>query len=134
MYQLHSLMLWCLNTSWIIDVFCKFTDEFSHPDHSVTLNCVSFVMFLYKCSVTLKETSWLSQHSLPVMLHVVLSPSLSVLHWDTEEEAVVMETTSPEAVPVHSKESLTWHSRVPTAEEVGKQPVVVFCSNRLSFQ
>lgn len=32
-----------------------------------------------------------------------------------------METTGPEAVPVHSKESPPGHSRVPTAEEVNTQ-------------
>ncbi|CAF87645.1 unnamed protein product, partial [Tetraodon nigroviridis] len=47
------------------------------------------------------------------------SPS-AVLHRDAEEEAVVMETTGPEAVPVHSQESPPGHSRVPNAEEVNK--------------
>lgn len=32
-----------------------------------------------------------------------------------------METTSPEAVPVHSKESPPGHSRVPNAEKVKKE-------------
>lgn len=49
------------------------------------------------------------------------SSSLSVLHWNTEEEAVVMETTGPEAVQVHSQEGTPWHSRVPTTEEVHTQ-------------
>lgn len=32
------------------------------------------------------------------------SPTFQVFHGDAEEEAVVVETTGPEAVPVHSKE------------------------------
>lgn len=45
----------------------------------------------------------------------------SVLHRGAEEEAVVMETTGPEAVPVHSKENHPRLSGVPIAEEVSVQ-------------
>lgn len=75
------------------------------------------------------------------MLHLVFSPPPpppSVLHRDAEEEAVVMETTGPEAVPVHSKENPPGHRGVPTTEEVKAQTrraaAVVFCPNsRTSF-
>lgn len=46
------------------------------------------------------------------------SPPVSVLHRDTEEEAVVMETTGPEAVPVHAEESPPGHCKLPATEEV----------------
>lgn len=47
-----------------------------------------------------------------------VSPPVSVLHRDTEEEAVVMETTGPEAVPVHAEESAPGHRKLPATEEV----------------
>lgn len=46
------------------------------------------------------------------------SPPVSVLHRDAEEEAFVMETTGPEAVPVHAEESSPGHHKLPATEEV----------------
>lgn len=55
-------------------------------------------------------------------LRLFSSPSPSaVLHRDAEEEAVVMETAGPEAVPVHSEESPAGHRRVPNAAEVSEE-------------
>lgn len=39
-----------------------------------------------------------------------------------------METTGPEAVPLHSEESPPGHSRVPNAEEVNKEKNPLFPS------
>lgn len=44
--------------------------------------------------------------------------AVSVLHRDTEEEAVVVETAGPEAVPVHAQEGPPGHCRLPDTEEV----------------
>lgn len=45
-------------------------------------------------------------------------PHVSVLHRDAEEEAVVVETAGPEAVPLHAQESPPGHRRLPHTKEV----------------
>lgn len=48
-------------------------------------------------------------------------PPVSVLHRDAEEEAVVVETAGPEAVPLHAQESPPGHRRLPHAKEVTRR-------------